>query len=311
MAFMTQTARSWLGRMPNALTAPASWLFGSYCFLTDRHGCRRSTAATIGAALGCTRRQALWLTLRQNCNAVRYALDSFRFDASSDDEILARLRDDGGDSAKVLDHLRHGQGVILATTFFACLRYVLLIGLLRARTAGARLLVVRPGPDPAFDSFAARAEAISGHPLEIVQLDQPNAALRVRSALRGGAVVVCLIDNIIDGASLVATSMFGRPSCLIVGHLLIAQRLGAPVYLCYGRSEGAGISLVLHGPMLADPRLPPAEAVEDLAATLAGRLESAVRAAPQQWEGWDALRKNWAIGAHLIQDDQEEELVNV
>ncbi|MEK6636532.1 MAG: hypothetical protein AABY88_00460 [Pseudomonadota bacterium] len=254
-------------------------------------------------ALGCSRPFALLMTARQNCRAVRYLLDGLRFSASSDAQILRQLANDRGNSEEVMARLRQRKGVILAASFFACFQHVLLIGLLRAKENNARLIVVRPAEDPHFEKFRIRAERIANYPLEVIELNGINSALKMRNALINGAIVVCMMDNIIEGASLVPTLMFGRASCLIAGYLILAHRLQIPIYLCYGRHSCGKIALVLKGPIEGNTASSLVEGLQYLANSLNRLLEIEIKAGPHLWDGWNALRQKWIIGSQLDFDD--------
>jgi lauroyl/myristoyl acyltransferase len=302
-SYFTRHLPDMVGRLPHPAISFLSAGAGLLCFVVDRHGCRSKTSSTMRLALGCSWPQALLLTARQNCRAIRYLLDGLRFAASSDAQVLLRLASDKGNSEEVMARLRQRKGVILAASFFACFQHVLLIGLLRAKENDARLIVVRPAEDPNFDQFRVRAETIANYPLEVIELGGSSSALKIRNALISGAIVVCMMDNIVEGASLVPTTMFGRPSCLIAGYLLLARKLQIPIYLCYGRHSGGSFALVLKGPVVDSAASSPVEGLEHFADSLNSLLETEVRAAPHLWDGWNALHEKWTIGSQLCSDD--------
>lgn len=116
--------------------------------------------------------------------------------------------------------------------------------------------------------------------------DGMATALAIREALEEHALVTLLADRARPGNTLVQVPFMGEPAPFPTAPWVLAAMLKVPVVLCFGLYRG-GRRYDLHfeafSPGVAIPRAERDNAVRDLAARFAMRLEHYVRMAPLNW----------------------------
>lgn len=146
--------------------------------------------------------------------------------------------------------------------------------------------LAKPSYDPRVTQWLQKWRALHG--LKIIWRDKSNAGKMILSALRHNSLIAFLIDQDIKAAG-DFVPFFGRPAFTPTTPAALALRTGAPVIVCWHQRRHK-----LHA--IAVERIdyvPTGNAAHDalaLTATITERLESIIRAAPEQWV-W--LHKRW------------------
>lgn len=139
---------------------------------------------------------------------------------------------------------------------------------------------------PLRGSFNARVvEARRAAGVELIL--QRGAMRGILSALKRGRGVVQLIDQSLPADHGVFVPFFGRPTCTTPSLSVAAKRTGAPVYVVLAAREGAGLRMLVEGPI-------PLEGGDVTAhtAALTAVLERVIRQYPEQWL-W--LHRRWKV----------------
>jgi predicted LPLAT superfamily acyltransferase len=288
--------------MPRWLQGWLTWPWALAIWLKEPESSKATLGRSIRQALNYGPLRGRFTSLQYAHASLCYGLDTLRL-LSTDPAVLAQFnrqqnRFDG------LDHLRsaleQGRGAIVAATFFSCFYYGLICPWptgyedLRRR----RIHLVVPGLDNAMESALAVVRSASERQIELIEMGWPSAALLVARALKSGDLVICLIDNVPDGAALVPGNFFGRPACHPAGFALLATRLRSPVLVCGTQRLGSGFVTWFDAPLLTDPERPD-EDLDWLVERMAARVESRVRDRPGAWTSWPSLSMKWEMVKQL------------
>lgn len=179
-----------------------------------------------------------------------------------------------------MEHLRavverHGRALVLT----AHLGNWELLTLAPALTGYPLTVVARALDSPALGAWAERLRRTAG--VEVV--DKRDALRPVLEALRRGRLVGVLLDQNASRREGVFVPFFGRLASTSRAMAVLALRTGTPVIPAFSRRLAPGRHRITIEPALPLP--PPGEpgAVETLTARCAAAIETAVRAAPEQW----------------------------
>jgi predicted LPLAT superfamily acyltransferase len=116
--------------------------------------------------------------------------------------------------------------------------------------------------------------------------DGMSTALAIHEALRERALVTLLADRARPGNQTVRVEFLGSPAAFPASTWLLAAALKVPVVLCFGIYRG-GSRYELHFEAFADRVLLPhgrrPEALREVVARFAARLEHHVQLAPRNW----------------------------
>jgi phosphatidylinositol dimannoside acyltransferase len=212
----------------------------------------------------------------------RYWLEAFRLPKETPASLEARFEHDG------LEHLdgalAGGRGVILAAPHLGNWD---MAGAWLATRYHLPAAVAEPvEPPELFRWFMALREAVG---VEIVPLGDGVAGAMVR--ILGENRIVGLICDRDLGRRGVEVEFFGEVTTLPGGPATLALRTGAPILpaASYLLPEGRH-RLVFRPPLDTTRRGRVAEDVTRITQSLAGELESLVRAAPDQWH---LMQPNW------------------
>lgn len=203
----------------------------------------------------------------------REGLTLVRLSALEPDRVLERTRVEGLDAFR--DALAPGRGLVLVT------------GHLGNWEIGGAALAVRGIPidvvaqrqsNPLFDRAIVRArERLGMHVIERTRA--PKAGLR---SLRAGRVLALVADQDARGAG-IFVPFFGRPASTHRGPALLALRTGAPIFLGTALREPDGGYRVRLESIETGRDGDPDDVVHRITTAFTGRLEAAVRAAPEQY----------------------------
>ena len=267
---------TWFGRrMPLAWVAGAGAWSGRAVYRLD--SARASVAAhQIAEALGYS--PVLAQRLAEACYAHlgRLVVEVGRLPMSAA-EVRRRVLLPEADLAVLREALSEGRGVVLASGHIG--NWELLAQRLAAEGFDG-LVVVRRLSNPYIRRWLNGVRAHLG--LQIVERGAPNAARRIRAALRRGAIVGLLIDQNTSVAS-VDIPFFGRRAPTPTAVAALALRCDRPVVVgtISRRPDGR------HVMALERIELPGRDTGPDRRIALTVRLnvalEQAIRAQPSQW----------------------------
>jgi len=180
--------------------------------------------------------------------------------------------------------LARGRGVLLAMAHLGSWE---LLGEVMAQRGLPIHAVVRPLKG-ALNTALMRARVDSG-----LKLIPARGAIRgAVKALRQGAVVAMLVDQVLPDPSAVFVPFFGRLAATSPALSAAAQRTGAPVFAVSATRDGAGLRVVIEGPI---PVPDTGDRHQDLVAHTAAvtaAIERFIRGAPDQWL-W--LHRRWKV----------------
>lgn len=291
--------RALLG-LPTALRDALAALAAVAAWLLDRQGCRTTLVPLLRQALGCSCLAAAGMSWRATFNAYQYWMDS----AGVLHAPAARIRRRGARSrfegAQCLQQaLEGGRGALLAASFHACFFFALLTRFDAAYEAlnERPLHLVLPRRDALLMAFIERIAALGGRRCGLIVMGDAAAAVQLSKALKRGELVLCMVDSVPDGAAVSLVTMFGRPTLLPAGFLLMAARLGAPVLTCHTERCGGAFVTRLSLPLWAPGGAGGGAAA--LGDALAAALEHNVRRRPGAWNSWLSLRQRWQMAAEL------------
>ncbi len=220
--------------------------------------------------------------LRLHWNALRVVINLFR-----GYHVLARLVEmtdeqiRGGVELCGEEHLRdalaRGRGVIILGAHIAGYNILAPFTALYHSPSGTFVEAVRP---PELFDFVSKLRARTG--LQLFPVDR-EGALGAMRLLKGNGVLMVAGDRYL-GKNGTLVRLFGRPTYLSHGPIVLSQRSGAPILPARLRRLPDGrLSTVLQPPLQL---LDTGRRREDLAANmrlLAGALEETIRAVPDQW----------------------------
>jgi len=147
-------------------------------------------------------------------------------------------------------------------------------------------VVVRPLDSVILNGLAERLRARTG-----TELIGKRRALRpVLGALRRGRMVGILLDQNASRGEGVFVPFFGRPASTSRSLALLSLRTGRPIVPVFIHRERDGRHRIVVEPALATPPADSPDAVIELTAECARRIEAAIRRWPEQWF-W--LHRRW------------------
>ncbi|MFG6464776.1 hypothetical protein ACG04Q_24605 [Roseateles sp. DXS20W] len=284
--------------LPTPLRDLLAVLAASGAWLLDRQGCRSTLMPLLRQALACGRLKAAALSWRATFNAFQYWMDSAGVmfgPAGPTRRRGERSRFDGAPGLH--EALAGGRGALLAASFHACFYFALLTRFEAPYQAFNQLPLhlVLPRRDAMLMAFIERIAALGGRRCGLIVMGDAAAAVQLSKALKRGELVLCMVDSVPDGAAVSLVTMFGRPTLLPAGFLMMASRLRAPVLTCHTERSGGAFVTRLSAPLW------PAE--DDggaaLGDALAAALEHNVRRRPGAWNSWLSLRQRWQMAADL------------
>lgn len=274
-----------------ALAACAAWLL-------DRQSCRSALMPLLRQALTCGRLRAAALSWRATFNAYQYWMDSAGVmfgPAAATRRRGARSRFEGAQGLQ--QALDGGRGALLAASFHACFYFALLTRFDAGYDALNQrpLHLVLPRRDAMLMAFIERIAALGGRHCQLIVMGDAAAAVQLSKALKRGELVLCMVDSVPDGTAVSLVTMFGRPTLLPAGFLVMAARLKAPVLTCHTERRGTGFVTHLSPPLWPEED----DGGAALGEALAAALEGNVRRRPGAWNSWLSLRQRWQMAADL------------
>jgi KDO2-lipid IV(A) lauroyltransferase len=139
--------------------------------------------------------------------------------------------------------------------------------------------VAKPAYDPRLTQWLE--EWRTAHGLQVVWRDEGNAGKTILRILRQNGLMAFLIDQNIKSAG-EFVPFFGRPAFTPTTPAAIALRTGAPVIFCWHHRR-QGLHKLSFQRICFAPSGNAKNDVSALTALLNSHLESAIRAAPEQW----------------------------
>lgn len=137
------------------------------------------------------------------------------------------------------------------------------------------------------------AELIQSRRRSGMQLIAPRGAvLSSVRALRQGAMVAMLIDQVLPADRGVFVPFFGRPACTTPALSMAAISSGAPVFILMSVREGDHLRLFVEGPFPVPHTGDRGRDILEHTATLTLAIERFVRRHPEQWL-W--LHRRWKV----------------
>lgn len=219
----------------------------------------------------------------------RYWYDSLRLPHLTVNQIDQGFTVSGIDP--LLDHVRSGQGVVLALPHVGGWEWA---GAWLAQVAQMPVAAVAELLEPRelYDWFVSFRTELG---MDIIPLDE-EAGARTATALIEGKILCLLCDRDINGTG-VEVEFFGERTLLPGGPALLALRTGAPLFpaavffdgrKCHGVVRPA-IDTTRDGKLRAD--------VQRITQLLANELELLIKKAPEQWH---LLQPNWPSDYHAV-----------
>jgi KDO2-lipid IV(A) lauroyltransferase len=180
----------------------------------------------------------------------------------------------------VMDALSDGRGLIFATAHTGGWEHV---GQLLSRDHAIPMMIAEEGErDPAASAIQDDARRASGLLVAHVGQD-PLSALPLVQHLRSGGIVALQIDRLPPQMRARPVDLFGGRGAVPEGPLRLAQLSGAPIVPIFAARTGyRQYEVVAHPPVRLSRRASDGE-LDAAAQTLAGAMESFVRARPTQW----------------------------
>ncbi len=201
------------------------------------------------------------------------------------------------------EHLRaavsQGRGVLIVTAHLGNWEW---IGLWLSAHGYKIHAVARALDNPWLDAWVVRRRSAAGQEV----LYKKGALRDMLRVLAAGELVGILIDQN-ERVEPIFVDFFGHPASVNRGAASVAQKTGAAVVMTFDRREGRVFRhcLVFEPPMYAREDLPRKEAVLELTERMTRRIETAVRACPEQWL-WVHRRWKTQPGEEENQGDNHE-----
>lgn len=120
----------------------------------------------------------------------------------------------------------------------------------------------------------------------VINLGAPGALLHAKDVVDAGGMIALLGDRVGLNEREVTVPFFGREAAFPTGPFLLAHSLGCPIYFVLGLYRGGNRYDLYCEPMAERVRLPRKgreEALKELVADYARRLERHARSAPLNW----------------------------
>ncbi|MBS1849202.1 MAG: phosphatidylinositol mannoside acyltransferase [Actinobacteria bacterium] len=212
----------------------------------------------------------------------RYWIESFRLPGKTADELDAGVTIDG--FRHIADAIEAGTGLIIALPHLGGWEWAA-FWLAEVHGFGVTAVAEALEPPEVADWFVSLRTALG---MEIHPLG-PGAGTACVRALRENRIVclVCDRDLLGDG---VPVQFFGEETTLPAGPATLALRTGAPVVTVATYFEGRRHHLVVDEPVDVMRRGRLRDDVARITADIGDRLETLIRAAPEQWH---LLQPNW------------------
>lgn len=281
----------------------AARLAGGAAMLIDLRGCRSNVVPVVRRAVGCSLGRAYLIAWRSTASAYLYAFDSAGLLFGPE----WRVRQRAAISRFVgLDTLRGALsrqcGVVLATSFHACLYYAQLTPFDAASSglASVGLHLIVPRRDAVLEQIFARISAIGGRACHLISMDEPTSAVQMARALRAGDVVLCVTDNIPNDTAVAVVTLFGSPALMPAGFLVLADWMGAPVLVC--RTERAASGFVTTFETCSGAAAAATQDLQARASALSATIEAAILRDPGEWNSWPLVSHRWAMAAALVKE---------
>jgi lauroyl/myristoyl acyltransferase len=237
----------------------------------------RANMTVILPGLGRSEREAF--VRRAFINQARNYIRTFRLPLLTPEDVLRQVRISGWEHVSTAKAA--GRGIVFATAHLGPL--VLVGQVVSARGVAVSVIAETIAPR----MFALLNDRLRGA-FGVTFIPSKSAVTIYRVLRRGGAVGV-LADRAVTGVG-ERVPFFGRPALLPAGHVLLAQRTGAPLIPGFAIREPQGFCAEILPPLqLVEGRSQ--EALHENVSRWASVLEGYVARAPDEWAVFDRV---WA-----------------
>lgn len=270
-------AASAVPSLPEALDETLSVALGS-AFYAGQPRARANVRANLGVIRpGLPRGELESLVRRTFINQARNYIRTFRLPLLSTDDILRQVTITGWEHVSAARSA--ARGIVFATAHLGPL--VLVGQVVSARGVGVSV-IAEPIAPRMFALLNDRLRGAFG-----VTFISSRSAVTIHRVLRRGGAVGVLADRAVTGVG-ERVPLFGRPALLPAGHVLLAQRTGAPLIPGFAIRETGGFRAEILPPLeLVEGRT--AEALRENLSRWAAVLERYVARAPDEWAVFDRV----------------------
>jgi lauroyl/myristoyl acyltransferase len=270
-------AASAVPSLPESLDETLSVALGS-AFYAARPRARDNVRANLEVIVpGIHPREREALVRRTFVNQARNYIRTFRLPLLSAADILRQVTVSGWEHVAAAG--AGGRGIVFAT---AHLGPLVLVGQVVSARGVAVSVIAEPIAPRMFALLNERLRGAFG-----VTFVSSRSAVTIYRVLRRGGAVGILADRAVTGVG-ERVPFFGRPALLPAGHVLLAQRTGAPLLPGFALRELQRF----HAEILPPLELVPGrtrEALRENVSRWASVLERYVKRAPDEWAVFDRV----------------------
>lgn len=285
--------------------ATAALVWGCF-FVFNVMNIRSTIQPVIRTALATGRVKCFTIGLGGAIAFGRYLTD-FAFFLSRPADVIAR-RARKHTALRGTEHLlravEQGKGAVVVYSNFSCFYYGLTTPRAGLIPDDVEVVIVQPfysvnGPDAI--AFKEKLGTVMGRELKIIESGSTRAGLEMTSALKRGAVVVCMIDFFPPNVSSFAITQFlNQPSCQPTGLSAIAARNGAPIVPCFTFFENGTYTTEFFEAIDAQQSAHDSDDVFALCSRIDEVMTDTVMRRPSEWASWISVPNKWNTAASLL-----------